>query len=113
MTDAAAAAGLKVTLKTPKPFNLSGSFPEDLDYTAIQALQSLSKGKVSDFLPTGEKAGLLVYAADQQLPVIDPASASYKELSTRLADNLGQANAQSLLASRVETELAKSAPAAP
>ncbi len=113
VTDAAAAAGLKVTLKTPKPFNLSGSFPEDLDYTAIQALQSLSKGKVSDFLPTGEKAGLLVYAADQQLPVIDPASASYKELSTRLADNLGQANAQSLLASRVETELAKSAPAAP
>jgi peptidyl-prolyl cis-trans isomerase D len=113
VTEGAAAAGLKVTIKNPKPFNLSGSFPEDLDYTAIQALQSLSKGKVSDFLPTGENAGLLVYAADQQLPAIDPASAPYKELRTRLADNLCQANAQSLLASLVEAELAKSAPAAP
>ncbi len=113
VTDAATAAGLKVTLKNPKPFNLSGSFPEDLDYTAIQALQSLAKGKVSDFLPTGEKAGLLVYAVDQQLPVIDPASTAFQEMRTRLADNLGQANAQSLLASLVETELAKSAPAAP
>ncbi len=113
VTTAATAAGLKVTLKTPKPFNLSGSFPEDLDYTALQALQTLSKGKVSDFLPTGDNAGLLVYAVDQQLPVVDSSSAAYKELRTRLADNLGQSNAQSLLSGLVETELTKSAPAAP
>jgi peptidyl-prolyl cis-trans isomerase D len=113
VTTAATAAGLKVTLKNPKPFSLSGSFPEDLDYTAIQALQTLAKGKVSDFLPTGEQAGLLVYAVDQQLPVVDSSSAAYKELRTRLADNLGQSNAQSLLAALVEAELAKSAPAAP
>lgn len=113
VTTAATAAGLKVTLKNPKPFSLAGSFPEDLDYTAIQALQTLAKGKVSDFLPSGENSGVLVYAIDQQLPVIDPASASYKEMQTRLADNLGQANAQSLLTSLVAAELAKSAPAVP
>lgn len=113
VTTAATAAGLKVTLKNPKPFSLSGSFPEDLDYTAIQALQTLAKGKVSDFLPTGEQAGLLVYAMDQQLPVVDQSGAAYQELRTRLADNLGQSNAQSLLAALVEAELAKSAPAAP
>ena len=113
VTTAATAAGLKVTLKTPKPFNLSGSFPEDLDYTALQTLQTLSKGKVSDFMPTGEAAGLLVYAIDQQLPAVDPSSEAFKEMRTRLAENLAQSNAQSLLGGLVEDELAKSAPAAP
>ena len=110
-TTAATAAGLKATIKTPTPFSLSGQFPQDMDYTAIQALRTLSKGKVSDFLPSGENAGVLVYAIDQAVPVADPTTPAYTELRTRLAENLSQSNFQSVLAAVVEAELAKSAPA--
>ncbi|MBC8011314.1 MAG: peptidyl-prolyl cis-trans isomerase, partial [Burkholderiales bacterium] len=108
---AATAAGLKVEIKTPAPFSLSGQFPQDMDYTAMQALQTLSKGKVSDFLPSGEAAGVLVYALDQKLPATDPTSPAYIEMRDRLATSLGQSNAQSLVSALVESELAKTAPA--
>ncbi len=111
VTAAATAAGLKATVKTPAPFNLSGQFPQDMDYSALQALQSLSKGKISDFLPSGDAAGTLVYAIDEKTPVIDPASPAYVEMRTRLASNLAQSNAQAMIAAAVEAELAKSAPA--
>lgn len=110
-TAAAEAAGLGVEVKTPTPFTLSGQFPPDMDYTALQALQSLAKGRVSDFLPSGESAGVLVYAIDQQVPVPDPGSETYLELRTRLAENLAQANAQALLGDRIAAEVAKTAPA--
>lgn len=106
----AAAVGLKVEVTTPKPFSLSGNFPEDLDYTAMQALQTLAKGKVSAFLPSGEDAGVVVYAIDQQVPATDPNAPAFKEMKTRLADNIGQSNAQSVISALVEAELEKSAP---
>ncbi len=108
---AATAAGLKVTVKTPAPFSLSGQFPQDMDYTALQALQTLSKGEVSDFLAAGETSGTLVYAIDQKAPAADPASPAYTEMRKQLADNFGQSNAQSLIAAAVEAEYAKTAPA--
>ena len=113
VTAAAEAAGLKATVKTPTPFSMSGQFPQDMDYTALQALQSLSKGKVSDFLPSGENSGVLVYAIDQQIPKADPSSPAYTDMRTRLAENIAQSNAQALIAARMEAELAKSAPAVP
>ncbi len=110
VTTAATAAGLKAAVKTPTPFSMSGQFPQDMDYTALQALQTLSKGKVSDFLPSGETSGVLVYAIDQQRPAADPASPAYIEMRDRLAQNLGRSNAQSLISSLVEAELTKTAP---
>ena len=111
VTAAATAAGLKATVKTPAPFTLSGQFPKDMDYSALQALQTLSKGKVSDFLPSGENGGSLVYAIDQKVPPVDPSSPAYTELRTRLASNLAESNAQSIIAEVTKAELDKSAPA--
>jgi peptidyl-prolyl cis-trans isomerase D len=111
LVTASAPAGIKVELKTPKPFSLSGQFPEDMDYTALQALQTLAKGKVSDFLPAGENRGVLVYAIDQQIPTIDRASPAYTELRSQLATNLSRSNAQAIITALVEAELAKTAPA--
>lgn len=111
VNSAATAAGLKVEVKTPAPFSLSGQFPQDLDYSALQALQTLSKGKVSDFISSGADRGTLVYALDQQIPAADPASTAYTELHQRLADNLGQANSRALISALAQGELAKSAPA--
>lgn len=107
---AAESAGLSAEIKTPTPFTLSSQFPPDMDYTALQALQTLTKGKVSDFLPSGEAAGVLVFAIDQQAPVSDPSTDSYADLKTRLAENLAQANAQALLTSRIAAESAKVEP---
>lgn len=111
VTSAANAAGLKAEIKTPTPFSLSGQFPQDMDFTALQSLQTLSKGKVSDFLTSDETSGILVYAIDQQVPAADPTSPAYTELRTQLASNFGQTNAQTLISAAVEAELAKSAPA--
>ena len=110
VTAAATAAGLKATVKTPAPFTLSGQFPQDMDYSALQALQTLAKGKVSNFLPSGDTAGTLVYAIDQKVPPVDTTAPAYVEMRTRLASNLAQSNAQSIIAAAVEAELAKSAP---
>ncbi|MEN9841922.1 MAG: hypothetical protein RL376_1722, partial [Verrucomicrobiota bacterium] len=86
---AATAAGLKAEVKTPEPFAISGQFPADVSYNALQILNTLAKGKLSEFLPTGETSGELVYALDQKLPAIDPASPAYASLREDLAENLG------------------------
>lgn len=110
LTAAATAAGLKVEIKTPAPFSVSGEFPPDMDFTILQSLDRLSQGKVGDFIPAGENSGRLVYAAGQKLPVIDPASADYAAIRKDLAGSLSRSSAGALLDAVVEAELAKSAP---
>lgn len=104
-------SGLTATVKTPGPFSLSGNFPRDLDYNVLVSLDSLSKGKVGDFLPVGENSGRLVYVIDQQVPAVDPASAEYASIRDEFASNISQANAAALLSGIVEAELSKTAPA--
>ena len=110
VTAAAAASGFKVTVKTPAPFTISGEFPSDVGYNALQVLNTLAKGKLSEFLPTGETTGELVYALDQKLPAIDTASPAYASLRKDLAENLSQSSAMALVSEFVEAELAKSSP---
>lgn len=110
LTSAATAAGLKVEIKTPAPFSLSGEFPADMDFTVLQTLDRLSEGKVGDFIPAGDNSGRLVYAAGQKLPVIDPASAEYAAIRAQLAESLSRANAGALIEAVVDAELSKSAP---
>ncbi len=110
VTAAATAAGLKVTVKNPAPFAISGEFPVDVDYNALQILNTLTKGKLSEFLPTGETAGELVYVLDQKLPAIDASSPAYASLRDDLAENLSQSSAMALVSEFVEAELAKTAP---
>jgi peptidyl-prolyl cis-trans isomerase D len=110
LASAASAAGLKVEIKTPAPFSLSGEFPADMDFTVLQSLDRLSLGKVGDFIPAGENSGRIVYAAGQKLPVIDPTSADYVAIRKELAESLSRANAAALLDAVVDAELAKTAP---
>lgn len=111
ITSAATAAGLKAEVKTPAPFTLAGQPPTDLDRSALMSLSTLSKGKVGDFLPSGEAKGSIVYVIDQQLPATDASSPAYVEMRDRLAENLAQTDAQALIAQVVAAEMAKSAPA--
>lgn len=106
----AAPAGTKAEVKTFKPFSRAGQFPEDFDYSALQAIETLAKGKVSDFYPSGETTGVLVYALDAVAPAVDPASAAYLSVKGDIARSLGQANANALIAAFVDAELAKIAP---
>ncbi len=107
---AAEQAGLRASVNTPSPFSLSGNFPQDLDYAVLSNLESLAKGRVSDFLPVGENSGRLVYVIEQQIPELDPASTDYIRTRDEFAANISQANAAALLSGVVENELAKSAP---
>lgn len=110
ITAAATAAGFQAKVTTPPPFNLSERFPEGLDFQALQALESLSKGKVSEFIPSDDKSGILVYAVDQKLPAVDPASPQYISTRTQLAETLGRATSGSVLHAFVEAELSKAQP---
>jgi peptidyl-prolyl cis-trans isomerase D len=110
IVSAAEKAGLKATVKTPEPFSLSGNFPRDLDYNVLTSLDSLSKGKVGDFLPVGENSGRLVYVIDQKIPAMDPASEDYARLRDEFGSEISQASASALLAGIVAAETAKTEP---
>jgi len=107
---AAQAAGLKVEIKTPAPFSLTQP-PQDLNYSAFQALATLNQGQVSDFIPSGENTALLVHALKKEAPAFDPASPAVAEVKRQMAPVLAERNARSILSALAQAELAKSAPA--
>lgn len=103
------AAGLKVEIKTPAPFALTQP-PQDLDYSAYQALATLKQGEVSEFMQSGENTATLIHAAKKEAPAFDPASPAVAEVKSQMAPFLSQRNARAILAAAIEAELAKSAP---
>jgi peptidyl-prolyl cis-trans isomerase D len=109
VTAASDAAGLKASVRTPEPFSLSANFPRDLDYAVLTSLESLSKGKVGDFLPVAENSGRLVYVIEQIVPTLDPASAEYARIREEFASTISQTNAAALISGIVEAELSKTA----
>ena len=110
MNAAAADAGLKVDIKTPAPFALTQP-PQDLNYSAFQALATLNQGQVSDLIPTGETAAILVHALKKDVPAFDPASPAVAEVKRMMAPALAERNARAILSALAQNELAKSAPA--
>ncbi len=106
---AASDAGLKVEIKTPAAFTLTQP-PQDLNYSAFQALSTLGQGQVSDFIPSGENTALLVHAVKKEVPAFDPTSPAAKEVKGQMAPVLAERNARSILAALAQAELAKSAP---
>ena len=107
---AASEAGIKVEIKTPAAFTLTQP-PQDMNYSAFQALSTLNQGQVSDFIPSGETAAILVHAVKKEVPAFDPASPAVTEVKGQMAPILSERNAQGILAAIVHAELAKSAPA--
>lgn len=101
----------KLATKSWPAFTLSTP-PQDLDYSVYSAMDGLQKGQLSSMV-VGSDQGLLVYAADKQLPAADPASPKFAETRTRLASFTASRNGGQILAALVEEELAKTAPATP
>ncbi|HEY0944036.1 MAG TPA: peptidyl-prolyl cis-trans isomerase [Opitutaceae bacterium] len=108
---AGAVSALKLEVKTYGPFTRRQP-PQDLDYAATGALETLKKGEVSQMITSGDK-GLLVYAVDQKVPDLTEANPQYVTTRTQLAQFTAARNAADYLREMVEKELAKSAPATP
>ncbi|HEY1849049.1 MAG TPA: peptidyl-prolyl cis-trans isomerase [Opitutaceae bacterium] len=94
---------VKVEVKSYPPFTLQ-SQPKDVDPVALQALESLKKGSVSEMQATADK-GVLVYAADMKVPAIDDSSARYAQLHSQIAASYAAADEMSITREYVDDEL--------
>ena len=109
----ASSAAIPATLSTKSwPAFTLATPPKDIDYNVYSALEGLQKGELSQMITTGEQ-GLIVYAADKKLPPSDPVSPKFIEMRGRLASYTASRSGSELLATIVEAELAKTAPATP
>jgi peptidyl-prolyl cis-trans isomerase D len=108
---AASAAGVKVELRTPAAFTLRQP-PRDLPYSVFGTLESLEKGKVSDMVIADEK-GLIVFAAEKNLPAMDDNAPAFIEARTQLARMSGSTTGGAVMSELVERELKASTPAQP
>lgn len=100
---AEAAGDVKVTVKAYPPFTLREQ-PHDVDQAVYQALDTLSKGTLSDMQATADK-GVLVYASDKKAPVVDDANPRYAQVKGQLAASFAQADETSITREVVEQEL--------
>lgn len=103
-----AAADSKLEVKPFTNFTLQDT-PKDLPASAREALQTVKVGEVAPMIFTGEK-GLLVYAAQKQLPDLTPGSPRFTEVRTRLMGYISSATGNAILGGLVKDELDKTAP---
>lgn len=106
-----AAKAEKLEVKTYASFTLRQP-PQDLPYAAFGALQNLEAGQVSDMVATGDK-GHFAFALEKKLPDLSAANPRHAEVRRQLMEYTAAANENALLASLVEEELKRNAPAAP
>jgi peptidyl-prolyl cis-trans isomerase D len=104
-----AAKAEKLELKTYANFNLRQP-PQDLPYAAFTAMQNLEAKQVSPMVAAGDK-GLIAFAADKKQPDTSSANPRFAEVRQQLMEYTAAANESTLLASLVEEELRRSAPA--
>jgi peptidyl-prolyl cis-trans isomerase D len=107
--DAAANAfGVKAEVKTPAAFTLRQP-PQDAEYTALSALERLTKGQISDMLLSGPK-GLIVYVINKATPDLSPANANYALAKAQMARISGNSTGSAVVSEIVDRELKKSEP---
>ena len=104
----ASSTGLKLEAKTIAPFTLRDR-PQDLDYSALGALEHLEKGQVSDMTVNSDK-GVFVYAADKKAPALDDSNPRYAETRQQLASYTARMSSSAYIAEIVQKELKKSEP---
>jgi peptidyl-prolyl cis-trans isomerase D len=98
-----AASPVRVTVKSYAPFTLRAQ-PKDLDPSVFGTLEALDKGAISDMEATADK-GVLVYAADKKLPVVNESNPLYAQTKARLADTFARAVTTSDMREIVDNEL--------
>jgi hypothetical protein len=106
-----AAKAEKLEVKSYANFTLRQP-PQDLPYAAFTAMQSLEAGQVADMVTAGDK-GHFAFAAAKKLPDTSAANPRFAEVRKQLMDYTAAANESALLASLVEEELKRNAPAKP
>lgn len=104
-----AAKAEKLEVKSYASFTLRQP-PQDLPYQAFSALQNLDAKQVSPMVAAGDK-GLIAFAAEKKLPDTSSANPRFAEVRQQLMEYTAAANESTLLASLVEEELRRSAPA--
>ncbi|GAB1487563.1 hypothetical protein MASR2M8_00020 [Opitutaceae bacterium] len=108
---AAAVSNLKLTVKTHADFTRRQP-PADADYAALNALDSVNQGEVSEMIGSADK-GLFIYAAEKKLPDLSEANPQYATTRTQLAQAYSARAGNEYLFELVQKELAKTAPATP
>ncbi|HEY0966334.1 MAG TPA: peptidyl-prolyl cis-trans isomerase [Opitutaceae bacterium] len=108
---AAAVSNLKLTVKTHAGFTRRQP-PADADYAALNALDSVNQGEVSEMIGSADK-GLFIYAAEKKLPDLSEANPQYATTRTQLAQAYSARAGNEYLFELVQKELAKTAPATP
>jgi peptidyl-prolyl cis-trans isomerase D len=98
-----AAGTVRVAVRSYPSFTLVNQ-PKDIDPAALNMLDRLDKGAVSDMEATASK-GILVYVADRKMPVISESSPRYTQLRAQMAQRFSRQESVSLLGNLVEDEL--------
>jgi peptidyl-prolyl cis-trans isomerase D len=105
---AESAGSVKVDVKAYPPFTLRDQ-PKDVDPAVFLALDSHGKGAVSDMQSNAGK-GVIVYAADKKLPVIDESNPRYAQVRAQIASSFATADETSITREFVDTELKRTDP---
>lgn len=100
---AAAAEGLKVTVKALPPFKLSDR-PQDVNPVLLQTISNLSPGQISDVTIEGNE-GLMVYDQSRQLPDLAKSAGRFAEVRGREAMYFSQVTANEFLGELVAARL--------
>lgn len=105
---AAQTAGLTLQVKSLSPFTPSNP-PEASEFSTYGPLETLKKGEVSAMIIKGQK-GVLVYAADKQLPDLTSANPLFEQTRKQIAAMTSRLGVSKYLDQVVREELAKSEP---
>ena len=104
----AQARNLKVEVKSHGPFTRREP-PQDLSYSALNALDRLEAGKVSEMVIAGDQ-GLVVHAASKTLPDVGPENERFTQMQLQIAQFNSSRTADDILRDLVQTELARTDP---
>ncbi len=97
-----------IDAKLLAPFSATKPPPEN-EFANFNVVEDLEKGVVSDMIITADK-GLLVYAADMQLPILTNSNPKFAETRQQIAAITSRMGASKILEELVAQELKKSEP---
>ena len=100
--------GVTVDVKSLSPFTASNP-PEASEFSTYGPLETLKKGQVSAMIIKDQK-GVLVYAADKQLPELTAANPLYQQTRKQIAITTSRLGVSKYLEQLVRQELEKSMP---
>jgi len=102
------ATGVTVDVKSLSPFTASNP-PEATEFSTYAPLETLKKGQVSAMIIKDQK-GVLVYAAEKQLPDLTAANPLYQQTRKQIAITTSRLGVSKYLEQLVRVELEKSMP---